>query len=140
MVAGPVTIGQTADRNPLRTGSVDEFSASDIYAYMGDACGVCILEEYKVTWLQIVFRNKGSLLILGLGGAVKCDTVLLEYILHKPGTIKTAGSASTPYIRNADVFLRCCNDGGGFSASVGSDVITAVFQRCGADRCMPLRG
>ena len=113
---------------------MDELAVANVQTHVRETSGVRVLEEYKVTWLQIAFRNECSMLILGLSGAVKCDAVLLEYILHKPGAIKAAGSASTPYIRNADVFLRCCNDGGGFTASVGSDVITAVFQRCSADR------
>ena len=75
---------------------MDEFHVSNIDTHVGDACGVCILEEYQVTGLQVALSHKAAVLVLGFGGAVKADTVLFEYVLHKPGAIKSDRGASSP--------------------------------------------
>ena len=84
---------------------MNKIPVSYIDAYMGDTRGVCILEEYQVAGLQVIFCNIDTMLILGFSGAVEGNAVLLEYILHKPGAIKSAGGASAPHIGHTDVFF-----------------------------------
>ena len=66
---GVVGRGKITGHNAFRTGGVDHFAVANVNTHMGDTGAVCILQEYKITGLQIVFRHIGADLVLFGGGA-----------------------------------------------------------------------
>lgn len=60
--------GQAANYHALGAGGVDHFAVSDIDTHVGDPGAVCILQEYKVTGLEVAFCHIGAdLILLGCG-------------------------------------------------------------------------
>ena len=102
-------------------------AVSNIDTHMRNACGVCIFKKYQITWFQISFGNKGAVLILCLCGTIQGDTVLLEYIVNKTGTVKSRRRSTCPYIWHANI-LFCRSNNGGCGAGV-------IFQHRSTDRC-----
>lgn len=84
---------------------MNKLIVSYIDAYMGNAAGVGVCEEYQISGLQGRLGDLSSNSPLLLGGAGQGDAVAVKYILHQSGAVETAGGASTPDIRNADVLF-----------------------------------
>ena len=88
-------------RNDLTgTGRMDKLTVANVNADMGQTCFICILEEDRITGLQICFGNGGAFGIHGSLRTADINAVGAQNIVDKAGAVKTAGIGATPFVRN----------------------------------------
>ena len=81
-----------------------------IDAYMGDGAAVSG-EENQIPGLKTFLADICTMGVLSLGGAVRGVAQCFEYVINKPGTVKTGWGSAAVNIRCAEIFLGLCHNG-----------------------------